>query len=50
MGKKGEGEVGVQMWAYVLGNTLSKAEGRGDGVKNSWRGTWKAGNIWNVNR
>lgn len=22
----------------------------GDGVKNSWRGQWEGGNIWNINK
>jgi hypothetical protein len=31
-------------------NTLSETKGMGDGVKNSWRGDWEGGNIWNVNK
>jgi hypothetical protein len=33
-----------------LGRNLSEAKGRGDEVKNSKRGDWDGGNIWNVNK
>jgi hypothetical protein len=33
-----------------VGNTLSKAKGKEDGVKNSCRGDQERGNICNVNK
>lgn len=39
-------EVHVGGW----GSSVSEANGKEDGVKNSWRGDQEGGNIYNVNK
>lgn len=44
------GGVGEWDWSVWVWNSLSEANGREDGVKNSRKSTEKEGNIWNINK
>ena len=46
------GVVGVGGWVggWWSGEHPLRGKGEGEGVKNSWSGDQKGGNIWNVNK